>query len=133
MRGPRRFCRRNSTDVDFNLYPGQRTPIPVIRNEELILLRAEANIGLGQFPEALTDISHIRTTAGSLPAIASFATPTEAVDATLFERRAARRGSLVGSALKVTSRIANRRPARDVERGRSADRRTDLNVPLTRY
>jgi len=125
---PSEFHRRR-----LHLYPGQLTPIPVIRNEELILLRAEANIGLGQFSEALTDIIYIRTTAGSLPAIAAFATPTEAVDATRFERRAARRGALVKSALKVTSRIANRRPARDVERGSSADRRTDPNVPLTRY
>lgn len=75
------------TDVDFNLYVDQTTPLPIIRNEELILLRAEANIGLGLFPAALTDINYIRASAGSLPAIASFANATEAVDALLYERR----------------------------------------------
>ncbi len=75
------------TDVDFNLYVDQTTPIPIIRNEELILLRAEANIGLGNFAAALTDINYIRASAGSLPAIASFASATEAVDALLYERR----------------------------------------------
>lgn len=76
-----------ATDVDFNLYPEQLAPIPVIRNEELILLRAEANIGLGLFPQALVDINFIRSTTGSLPAIATFATPTEAETAILYERR----------------------------------------------
>ena len=75
------------TDVDFNLYVDQTTPIPIIRNEELILLRAEANIGLGQFAVALTDINYIRDRAGLLPPIAAFASPTAAIDALLYERR----------------------------------------------
>jgi len=75
------------TDVDFNLYVDQTTPLPIIRNEALILLRAEANVGLGQFAAALTGINCIRASAGSLPAIASFATITDAVDALLYERR----------------------------------------------
>ena len=75
------------TDVDFNLYVDQTTSIPIIRNEELILLRAESNVGLGQFAAALTDINDIRARAGNLPPILSFASPTEAVDAILYERR----------------------------------------------
>jgi len=37
---------------------------PIIRNEELILLRAEANIGLGNLGPAETDINLIRSKAG---------------------------------------------------------------------
>jgi hypothetical protein len=44
-------------------------PIAIIRNEELILLRAEANLGLGNLPQALTDINFIRETSGGLEPI----------------------------------------------------------------
>jgi hypothetical protein len=40
-----------------------------IRNEELILLRAEANHALGNDAQALADVNLIRTTSGNLPAI----------------------------------------------------------------
>lgn len=75
------------TDVAFSLYPDQATPIPIIRNEELILLRAEANIGLNNFTAALTDINYIRSSAGSLPALTAFADANAAVTALLYERR----------------------------------------------
>ena len=75
------------TDVGFSLYPEQTTPLPIIRNEELILLRAEANIGLNNLPAALTDINYIRTTAGLLAPIASFASRDAAIDALLYEKR----------------------------------------------
>jgi hypothetical protein len=75
------------TDVAFSLYPDQTTPIPIIRNEELILLRAEANLGLGNQGQALTDLNYIRQSAGNLPAIASFASADAAITALLYERR----------------------------------------------
>ena len=75
------------TDVGFTLYPEQTTPLPIIRNEELILLRAEANIGLDNLTAALTDINYIRTTAGLLAPIASFASRDAAIDALLYEKR----------------------------------------------
>jgi hypothetical protein len=75
------------TDVGFALYPEQTTPLPILRNEELILLRAEANIGLNQFAPALQDINYLRTTAGLLSPIASFANRDAAIDALLYERR----------------------------------------------
>jgi hypothetical protein len=40
--------------------------VPIIRNEELILLRAEANIGLGNLTAAKTDIDFIRVNSGGL-------------------------------------------------------------------
>ncbi len=58
-----------TTDLAFALYENQDTPVPVIRNEELILLRAEANIGLGapaNITAAADDINFIRTTSGGL-------------------------------------------------------------------
>jgi starch-binding outer membrane protein, SusD/RagB family len=49
-------------------------PLPVIRNEELILLRAEANVGLGNYEAALDDINFIRVESGGLA-------PIDALDA----------------------------------------------------
>lgn len=68
-----RTVRSITTDVAFNIYATPTAAIPIIRNEELILLRAEANLGLGTVladQAALTDINVIRQTAGGLPAIA---------------------------------------------------------------
>jgi hypothetical protein len=75
------------TDVGFSLYPEQTTPVPILRNEELILLRAEANIGLNNFAAALSDLNMIRTTAGLLPPISSLANRDAAIDALLYEKR----------------------------------------------
>ncbi|AGC46487.1 lipoprotein [Myxococcus stipitatus DSM 14675] len=76
---------RLSTDLRFSLYPTADTSIPIIRNEELILLRAEANIGLRNFGPAAEDINYIRTRSGRLPEKAL--TEATIVDALLYERR----------------------------------------------
>ena len=57
-----------ATTLQAKIYPTNTSPIPIIRNEELILLRAEANLGLGNLGTALTDINFIRTTSGGLAA-----------------------------------------------------------------
>jgi starch-binding outer membrane protein, SusD/RagB family len=57
-----------TSDLGWIRYPSPNSPIPLIKNEELILLRAEANIGLGNFPAAVPDIDLVRTTSGGLPA-----------------------------------------------------------------
>jgi hypothetical protein len=75
------------TDAGFSLYPDQTTPIPIIRNEELILLRAEANIGLNQLTAALADLNLVRTTAGLLAPLGPFASRDAAIDALLYEKR----------------------------------------------
>lgn len=59
-----------TSNVQFTLYNSAVAPIPWIRNEELILLRAEANLGLNNRSAAIADINFIRTTAGGLPPIA---------------------------------------------------------------
>jgi starch-binding outer membrane protein, SusD/RagB family len=55
-----------TTDKAFTIYDNLDAPIPIIRNEELILLRAEANIGLGQNAAALSDLNFIRVNSGGL-------------------------------------------------------------------
>ncbi|MDH5588897.1 MAG: RagB/SusD family nutrient uptake outer membrane protein [Gemmatimonadota bacterium] len=55
-----------TTDVAFTIYGSSNTPIPYIRNEELILLRAEANIGAGNIAPAIVDINFIRENSGGL-------------------------------------------------------------------
>jgi hypothetical protein len=48
------------------MYPRIDSPVAIIRNEELILLRAEANIGLGRVAAAAADINFIRINSGGL-------------------------------------------------------------------
>ncbi|HYW51618.1 MAG TPA: RagB/SusD family nutrient uptake outer membrane protein [Gemmatimonadaceae bacterium] len=55
-----------ATALQYRVYPTNTSPIPIIRNEELILLRAEANIGLGNLAAAITDINFIRVNSGGL-------------------------------------------------------------------
>lgn len=52
-------------------YASNTTPTPIIRNEELLLLRAEANFRLGNIPAALVDINTVRTVSGGLAPIAT--------------------------------------------------------------
>ncbi|MBC7842458.1 MAG: RagB/SusD family nutrient uptake outer membrane protein [Gemmatimonadaceae bacterium] len=75
------------TTVGFRIYPSNVTPLPIIRNEELILLRAEANIGLGNLVTALTDINFIRVNSGGLLPLAPFANADAALTALLYEKR----------------------------------------------
>src|SRR5207244_2367333 len=55
-----------STDLVFTIYTSNTAPIPIIKNEELILLRAEARFFTGDVAGALTDINFIRTNSGGL-------------------------------------------------------------------
>ncbi len=67
-------------------YPTPATPIPIIKNEELLLLRAEANIGLSDLGSALTDINTVRTRSGNLPALGAFGTPDAALTELLYNK-----------------------------------------------
>jgi hypothetical protein len=75
-----------SSDLGWIRYPTPSTPIPIIKNEELILLRAEANIGLSDLGSALNDINTIRTLSGNLPALGGFATPDAALTELLYNK-----------------------------------------------
>jgi hypothetical protein len=81
-----------SGEKKFTIYlsggePDPSAPVPIIRNEELILLRAEANIGLNNLGAALPDINLVRTNAGNLPALGSLASQAAAIDELLYNRR----------------------------------------------
>lgn len=69
----------------FSMYESNSAPLPIIRNEDLILLRAEANIRLGNFPPAETDINLVRQVSGGLPPVTL--ANENAVDILLNERR----------------------------------------------
>ncbi len=69
----------------FNIYLSTSAAIPFIRNEELILLRAEANAGLGNVADAADDINFIRTTSGGLAARTDI-TAANVLDAVLKEK-----------------------------------------------
>lgn len=75
-----------SSNVRLNIAATNTSPIALVRNEELILLRAEANIGLGNRAAAIADLNIIRTVAGGLAAL-----PTDfagnLLDELLYNRR----------------------------------------------
>ncbi|MEP6550510.1 MAG: RagB/SusD family nutrient uptake outer membrane protein [Gemmatimonadales bacterium] len=73
-------------DHHFIIYPTPNSPAAIIRNEELMLIRAEANIFAGNFAAALQDINNIRSVSGGLSPIA-FATQAAGLTALLYERR----------------------------------------------
>ncbi|MFQ6616593.1 MAG: RagB/SusD family nutrient uptake outer membrane protein [Fidelibacterota bacterium] len=76
-------------DLTSNLAPTMWTsgfdPISIIRNEELILLRSEANIGLMDYSAAESDLNIIREAAGLDPYTDTGA--ANALDRLLYEKR----------------------------------------------
>jgi hypothetical protein len=70
----------------FSIYATNTTPAPIIRNEELMLIRAEANIFTNNFATALQDINNVRSVSGGLGPVA-FATQGAGLTALLYERR----------------------------------------------
>lgn len=80
-----------TSDVQFTLYNSTVSPEPMLRNEELILLRAEAELETGDVASATTDINFIRANSGSLPPIANPYVPTAnqptLLDELLYEKR----------------------------------------------
>lgn len=73
-------------DVGFDIYTSTTASVPIIRNEELILLRAEANIGLGNLQAAEEDINRIRDRSGGLPPV-ELTSAEGALDQLLYEKR----------------------------------------------
>jgi len=70
----------------FTNYPTATSPVPILKNEELILLRAEARYQSGDVPGALADINFIRVNSGGLDPLTGFAGTTEFVDELLYNR-----------------------------------------------
>lgn len=74
-----------TSDLGVTVANSSTAPWPIIRNEELILLRAEANIGLMQFGAAEADLNIVRTAAGLDAYTGTDA--TNALDRLLYEKR----------------------------------------------
>ncbi|HEX2094255.1 MAG TPA: RagB/SusD family nutrient uptake outer membrane protein [Longimicrobiaceae bacterium] len=75
-----------TSDLRFILYPSNTSPVPIIRNEELILLRAEARWFTGDRVGATADLNLIRQRSGGLAPIAQPANDDAFVTALLKER-----------------------------------------------
>lgn len=75
-----------SSDYDFFVYKTNVASMPIIRNEELILIYAEAKIQLNSFPDAIVALNRIRT-AASVPAYAGAITQAALINEMLKQRR----------------------------------------------
>lgn len=71
---------------ESQLYDTPTDPIDIIRNEELILIYAEANLQLGNLPEAVEALNVVRN-AAELPDYSGAVTPESLVDEVLRQRR----------------------------------------------
>ena len=76
-----------STDLAFNLYTSATARLPIIRNEELILLRAEANLLEGNIAQAEDDLNILRDAAGLADVNLNPMTATQRIDELLYNRR----------------------------------------------
>jgi hypothetical protein len=70
----------------FTIYSSNVAPLPLLRNEELILMRAEARYHTGDVAGALQDINHIRVNSGGLAPLSGFSDASAFVDELLYNR-----------------------------------------------
>ena len=75
-----------SSDLGFTIYPNSDSPVPIITNEELILLRSEARWFTGDQEGAIADLNLIRQQAGGLAPIPMPSSTEDYVEALLYER-----------------------------------------------
>jgi hypothetical protein len=68
------------------VYTSNTAPIPIIRNEELVLIYAEAKIQLNAFPDAIVALNRIRLGHG-IPAYAGGVTQAALINEMLRQRR----------------------------------------------
>jgi len=74
-----------TSNLVFTIYDSPDSPLPWIRNEELILLRAEAHLNLSQTDAAREDINFIRVHSGGLDPITT-TDPAALLDELLYNR-----------------------------------------------
>ncbi len=79
----------HGSSLGFIRYASNVAPLPIIRNEELILLRAEANLAENNVVAATGDINFIRVNSGGLAPILNLAvqTPDSILTVLLKEKR----------------------------------------------
>jgi hypothetical protein len=69
------------------VFSSPTSPAAIMRNEELILMRAEAYIGLNQLANAVSDLNVVRTVSGGLAPYAGAQTQAALIDELLYNRR----------------------------------------------
>jgi hypothetical protein len=74
------------SDVMITTYSGNDSPIPIITDRELILLRAEAQWGLGNMSDAMSDVNFIRTNDAGLSTL-TITNPDSVLTQILKEKR----------------------------------------------
>ena len=75
------------TSLGFQIYPTTTSPAPIFRNEELILLQAEAFYFTSDATDALADINFIRRRSGGLAVRGAFANAADFITELLLQRR----------------------------------------------
>ncbi|MBI4501196.1 MAG: RagB/SusD family nutrient uptake outer membrane protein [Gemmatimonadetes bacterium] len=85
------FQTRKHTGVEsgwrWTLYPTSTSPIPIIKNEELLLIRAEARWRTADQAGALSDINTVRVGSGGLAGLPSIADDAAFDNELLYNRR----------------------------------------------
>ena len=78
-----------SSTLGFSIWPAVSSSIPIIRNEELILIRAEARLATGDLAGAIGDLNTVRQFSGGLPAttLTPASTPDQILLGILYEKR----------------------------------------------
>ena len=84
--GVSRVVQQVQGQYKFTIYPTSTSPVPVLKNEELILLRAEARYWSGDKAGALTDINFVRVNSGGLDPLAGFADDNAFIAELLYNR-----------------------------------------------
>jgi hypothetical protein len=84
--GQPRVVQQVQGQYKFTIYPTSTSPVPILKNEELILLRAEARYQSGDVAGALADINFIRVNSGGLAPLAGFADANAFIDELLYNR-----------------------------------------------
>jgi hypothetical protein len=78
-----------ATDLAVARYAANNSPVPVIRNEELLLLDAEIRWNTGDKAGAVANLNFVRSVSGGLPSstVTAASTDTQFVDELLRQRR----------------------------------------------
>jgi hypothetical protein len=78
-----------ASTLGFSIYPLSTSSIPVIRNEELILLNAETKLGLGDAAGAIAALNITRVNMGLLPptTLTPASPASQILAAILYEKR----------------------------------------------
>jgi hypothetical protein len=76
-----------SSNLKFTLYPDPSSPVPIIRNEELILLEAEAKFFTNDVAGAVIALNVVRVGSGGLAPIVGTPDAATFTDELLYERR----------------------------------------------